>query len=178
LRVKNWLVVEKRDLLINIKGLYNKDYEYKVAFDDDLFKGYESRILEKGKGQIFIKLVKSTTMIQLMLIIDGTIELICDRSLKPFDFDINLEEEVIFKFGEEYKEIDDKLTIIPHETEVLDLNNVVYDIINLSVPMKKIHPDHYSESEEDELIYATNNNDENHNDPRWRILKSINNSNN
>ena len=93
----------RREYQIDIYSLSNDLHEYDFEINDILLSTPVNSILERGKGTCHIKLQKSETMITLHFSIDAKIELTCDRSLDKFQHPIELEEDVMVKFGEEEK---------------------------------------------------------------------------
>lgn len=166
---------------IEIIRLSPKIHEYEFAFDDRLFQYFQNSTIQHGKGKVSVQLDKSERMINLNLRIEGAVELICDRSLDPFLFPLEVEETVLYKFGEEDEDVSEALQIIRWDTERINLMQVIYDLINLAVPLKKLHPRfEEEEDEEDELIFSTREEEEEQalpkeEDPRWAALKKLKN---
>jgi uncharacterized protein len=94
---------------------------------------------------------------------------------------LNLDRKVIFKYGDEPREISDEIVIIPRDQDSIDLGQFMYEFIVLSIPIKKLHPDLRNEDEnEDEsdvkIVYSTsteNKKKEQEADPRWEKLKKL-----
>ena len=150
----------RRQFDLDIYKLSNKKHYYEFDINDLFFESFEDSIIKKGKLHVNLTLDKSETMIIGDFRIAGAVELICDRSLDEFDFEINTEEQLIFKYGNEFAEISEEIILIPRETHKLDVSQYIYEFIGLSVPMKKLHPRFQEEAEEDEesetlLIYST-----------------------
>lgn len=168
---------ELKKFNIDIFGLSNATYEFEFPFDDTFFGAFENSLVKKGSGVCKNDLIKSSSMITLRFNIEGSIELICDRSLEKFDYPIAISKEVIFKFGIEEKELDDDVYIILKDTQRINIANFLYQFILLEIPMKKLHPTFKDEAEEDELIYISKTDDrstsEDKIDPRWEALKKL-----
>jgi uncharacterized protein len=98
-------------------------------------------------------------MIQLFFHIIGTVELICDRTLEPFDFLLDIHQKLILKYGEEDEELTDEIAIISKNTQQINIAQYVYEFIGLAIPMKKLHPslaqEEYQENEEGILVYSS-----------------------
>ena len=71
---------------IPILSLEDKSYRYTFEGADDFFQAFEQEWVEKGQFRSVVELNKSATMIQVELKIEGSIRLICDRSLEEFDY--------------------------------------------------------------------------------------------
>ncbi|MEQ8927702.1 MAG: DUF177 domain-containing protein [Fulvivirga sp.] len=162
---------------IDIFKLSNSTHSYEFEFNDKFFAEIENSIVEQGSGEVVITLDKNESFIKMTINITGKIELTCDRSLDLFDFPINVDKEIIFKYGEEEIELDDNIVMITRDTQRLNLAQYIYEFIGLEIPMKKLHPRFNDESEEDEMVYTdeeTKNDDNSEaTDPRWEALKKL-----
>ena len=67
---------------IDIFGLSNDTHQFQFEYDEAFFSEFENSLISKGKGICEIELVKSDAMLDLNLRVEGTIELVCDRSLE------------------------------------------------------------------------------------------------
>ncbi len=171
------------DFGINIQGLENKRYEFEYQIDGGFFNNFENSEIKKGNLICKTVIEKTSSFIRVNIFIDGFIELICDRSLDPFNHDIHTNGLIIYKYGAEMKEIDDEIIIIPRNHQEINLAQPIYEFISLSVPMKKLHPRYRNQDmQNDELIYTTgpdkpgNNEDNAEIDPRWETLKKLKNN--
>lgn len=173
---------------IEIFRLKNGKQSFEYELNDKFFASIEDSLLEKGKLKATVVLDKSECLILSEFDIKGTVELICDRSLEPYDFEINDHQNLVFKFGDEFEEISEDVIVIPRDLPKLNLAQYIYEFIGLSIPMKKVHPK-YQEDESDEddetetkLIYRSEDNkkdtkesNESEIDPRWNALKDLKN---
>ncbi len=161
---------------IEIFGLSNSSHDYNFAFNDDFFAHFENSLVSKGKGACDVVLTKTDSMITLNLKIEGTIELECDRSLELFDFPITVNKEIIYKYGDEEKELSEDVFVIPKGEQEINIASFLYESISLEVPMKKLHPKFKDEPESDEMIYVSASDQESQEestDPRWEALKKL-----
>jgi len=171
-----------KDFSVNIIGLSKKVHLFDFKLNDDFFERYGKEVLSKGDFDAQVSLDKRETFIEVDFKISGQTELICDRSLEPFEFKINIDRKVIFKYGEEPQEISDEIVIITRDQDSIDLGQYMYEFIVLSIPIKKLHPDLKDQEEnEDEsdvrIVYSTSTEREEEKeevvDPRWEILKKL-----
>jgi uncharacterized metal-binding protein YceD (DUF177 family) len=86
---------------------------------------------------------------------------------------MSLSHKIIFKYGQEEKEISDDMVQITQGTERLELGQYIYEFIALGIPMKRLHPKFQNESDEDTIIYKSEE-DKQEMDPRWEALKKLN----
>jgi uncharacterized metal-binding protein YceD (DUF177 family) len=170
---------------IDIYGLEDKQYDYDMESGDAFFEELDQDIIEKGHFKTHIELNKSATMIQLRFHTEGTVGLICDRSLEPFEEAFVSDEKIILKFGDHNEELTDEIEIISRNTNRINLARYIFEFIALSLPFKKIHPSLRDDEEEagDEeviLVYSSESeeaqqeeSEEEKIDPRWEALKKL-----
>ncbi len=169
---------------IQIYKLSTKLHEFEFPVSDAFFSEFEGEIVESGKFLIKVNLDKRENMIEANVGFHGFINLICDRSLKPFEQIVDIEKKVLFKYGEEEAELEEDVFVITKNTQTINLAHFIYETIALEVPLKKVHPDEVVEDEDtDEYIYIddsleSDEEDENdETDPRWAALKNLKNKN-
>ncbi|WP_420577997.1 YceD family protein [Ekhidna sp.] len=161
---------------IEIFGLSNSTHDFNFTFDDEFFSHFENSLVSKGKGTCDVVLAKTDSMITVDLTIKGIIELECDRSLEPFDYPIAVEKEIIYKYGDEEKELSEDVFVILKGEQEINISTFLYESISLEVPMKKLHPKFQDESDDDEMIYISDTDEqsqEESTDPRWEALKKL-----
>ena len=161
---------------INIIGLSNKVHHFEHEFGDEFFKFYGSDLASVGKFRADMTLNKHETFIEADFIIKGKVQLVCDRSLEPFEYPIDLRRRILFKFGDHDEEITDEIVMIQHDTVTLEIGQYLYEFIGLSMPLKKLHPKFQTEEEDASggIVYTSETEtDKPETDPRWEILKKL-----
>ncbi|MDR6197045.1 DUF177 domain-containing protein [Siphonobacter sp. SORGH_AS_0500] len=176
---------EIRKYDVDILQLENKHYDFEFEGGEEFFKALEQDLIDKGEFKAKVGLDKSSTMLQLSFDIQGSYELVCDRSLDSFQEPFYTKEKQILKFGDKAEQISDEIELIPWDTATINVARYLFDFIGLTVPMKKLHPRFRTESSEDEedetnetLIYTSIPADEEKEpevDPRWEALKKLKN---
>jgi len=167
-----------KEYSIDIFGLKPGEHLFDYSIGDSFFQNFELSPVTTGQLQTQIKLNKNERMLTMDVSIQGEVELICDRSNDTFQFPLDIQEEVIFKFGDEEKELGDDVFQIHWDTERLDVSQYLYEFVAVAIPMKKLHP-RYLEDEtfEDEIIFTAEAEDDTSEegsiDPRWEALKQL-----
>lgn len=177
---------ELRKYDIAIRQLENRLHEFRFEIDEEFFSIFQQDLVKKGKVDSLVKIDKHETFMDIKVHLQGVVELICDRSLEKFNFPIELEKEVFFKFGPEPKELSDEVFVITTDTPGINLAQFFYEFIALSIPIKKLHPKFQSTQDESEnhLVYSSQTDNsfaetEKENfDPRWEELKKLKGSSN
>jgi uncharacterized metal-binding protein YceD (DUF177 family) len=172
---------------IEISKLSNKKHEYTFSSTSAFFSNFEQSLIEEGAFKVMLTLDKSETMMALYFHITGIIQLICDRTLEPFDHAINIRQKLILKFGDQDEVLTDEIEMIKRDTQQINIAQYIYEFIGLAIPMKKLHPrlakGHYEENEEGILVYSSGTDPgdaltdspaaDEPADPRWQILKNL-----
>jgi uncharacterized protein len=166
---------------VNIVGLSLSKHSFEFELGKVFFQQYQSELVSEGTLKAIVELDKHETFIEAVFEIKGTVRLTCDRSLEEFDFPIATRAKLVYKYGDENKEISEEVVMIHRDSASLDLGQPMYEYITLAVPMKKLHPrfqEEEDDSEEGKLVYTSSDdskdNDEDGSvDPRWEILKKL-----
>jgi uncharacterized protein len=172
-----------RAFRINIVGLSNKEHQFDFQIGDEFFRHYgkDAGLVSEGDLTAEVTLNKQETMIEARFLIKGTVKLVCDRSLDPFQHPLKIDKRVIFKFGDADEELSDEIIMIHRDSDTLELGQYMYEFINLELPMKKLHPryqDEADDGEEGKIIYSsgttsTDAESDEDIDPRWEKLKKL-----
>ena len=169
---------------IDIAKLQNRQYEFDFKIDDQFFQRFEDSLIDQGAADILAKVSKTETLIEIDLTINGNVVLTCDRSLDPFDYPLSIHQPLIYKFGAEEIELDDYMFQILPGTVTIYLDQLTYELISLSLPMKKLHPRFAEEADDDDdegqLVYSSEIESEEEDlpedeelDPRWQKLNDL-----
>lgn len=132
-------------------------------------------------GTIEIEFNRSLHFILAKLKFDVVVELVCDRSLDEFDYEVVQNYEILFKEEEIEESADENGAIrnIDHVSKQINIEQDVLDTILVSLPAKKLHPrfldengnpkeflnQQFGETDEDEEGETI--------DPRWEALKDL-----
>ncbi len=179
--------------LLDISSLRNESYDFVFEGGDDLFVLIKETLdidieVEKGKFVANLRLVKSEVMVKIDFDIKGTLNLVCDRSLDEFEQPFGVQSLHVFKYGTTPEDYSDELTIISNGMQTVDLAPLLYELIALQIPMKKLHPRYKDEDTRDSIIYVAESSTKNNKkeiltteastkeqkiDPRWAKLADL-----
>lgn len=168
-----------KEFAVNIIGLSKKAHLFNYHLEKGFFEKYGTESVSDGRFDVEVVLDKKETFIEVNFKISGQAALMCDRTLEPFDFPINENRKMVFKYGEEAQEISDEIVIITRDQDSIDLGQYLYEFIALAIPMKRLHPRFANEAESDQpVVYSTSptETEEKENDsidPRWEKLKKL-----
>ena len=161
---------------IQFASLKPGSYNFKFAVDEKFFEKFNESETKKGKVSIQIEFQKQARMLILNFKLKGRVELVCDRCLENFEYNLKSEERLIVKFGNEREEETDEIIIIQESDHEINVAHYIYEFIHLAFPTKRVHPDEKFCNRE--IIsklekLKSKNNIEDEADPRWEALKKI-----
>jgi uncharacterized protein len=163
---------------VNILGLSLTLHHFQYEIGNEFFSKYGTGLVSEGNFKVNVAIDKHETFLEVLFSIEGTVKLTCDRSLDEFDHPVKVTSKIIFKYGDEDKEISEDVIMIHRGAETLELGQYIYEFIALAIPMKKLHPRFQDESDDDGSIVYTSDTDkkeeEEEIDPRWEKLKKLN----
>ena len=70
----------------------------------------------------------------------GTVHVPCDLTNEMFDLPIKAKLHLVVQFGDNFNNDNEELLILPHGEHQIDVSQYIYEMIVLSVPLKRIHP--------------------------------------
>ena len=165
-----------KQFVIPFSGLSIGDHQYKFIIDKKFFENFDFSEIKNGKITVDLLLNKQENMLILNFIINGTVNVTCDRCLEPFDLDIYGKEKLIIKFGKEKFEETEEILIIPESDNRINISHYIYEYINLLLPYKRVHPDNANGKStcNQEVIKKFKEFSKSKTiDPRWEKLKDI-----
>ncbi|MEX0883886.1 MAG: DUF177 domain-containing protein, partial [Cyclobacteriaceae bacterium] len=136
------------DIIRLKEGEHHFSFEIGKEFLDHFEKIHEE--VSQSDLKVNVRLDKRANLIEVNFEIIGTVELTCDRSLELFDYPLETEQKIIYKYGLEEKEISDEIILITQDTQSINLAQLIYEFILLSIPAKKIHPDYLEEADDED----------------------------
>ena len=176
-----------KDFLIPFIGLKNGEHEFNYIIEKEFFDFYDYSDFNTICTNVSILLNKKSTLLELHFKHKGLVNLPCDVTNEDFNLDIKGEIDLVVKFGEEFNDEYDDVLIIPFNEYQINVAQYIYEMITLSIPVKRVHPgiadgtlesealfilgyqeDESSEQEEDKTEIT-----EEEIDPRWSKLKKL-----
>jgi len=117
-------------------GKHNFEYQISNAF----FEHFDYHEFESSDLKVNIVLEKKSTIMELNFKHKGTVNVACDTTNEFFDMPVKGKIKVVVQFGEEFNNDNEELLILPHGEHQVDLSQYIYEMIVLSIPLKRVHP--------------------------------------
>jgi uncharacterized metal-binding protein YceD (DUF177 family) len=128
------------EFIIPFVGLNIGTYRYEFKIDKSFFEGVEDTLIEDANVLVELAFEKKETMMIAEFSLSGTVDTPCDRCNDPMEVNIHGDYRIVYKFGTEVSE-DENLIILHPETFELDLSAPIYELLVISLPARKIHPE-------------------------------------
>ncbi|MDT0648656.1 YceD family protein [Autumnicola edwardsiae] len=162
-------------------GLKLGKHQFEYDIDNEFFDHFEYDEFNSVDVKIDLLFEKKNTMMELTFKASGTVNVNCDITNEPYDQPIDSSLFLVIKFGDEYNDEDEDLLIIPHGEFEVNVQQYIYELIVLSLPIKRVHPgveDGTLKSDvldklEELSIDKKEKNKEDEIDPRWDKLKNL-----
>ncbi|MFI5172057.1 MAG: YceD family protein [Chitinophagales bacterium] len=171
-----------REYQIPFVGLKLEVHHFNFVLEEDFFAHFENSLVKQGKVFIDLAFDKRDRLFVLNFDVSGAIETDCDRCGQMFSLPIHGNYTIYVKVGDEREEDTDNEDVvwIGEGDSILELSEIIYEFVHLSIPIKKTHPDRKDgkpgcDPEILKLLGTEESDDEKKEiDPRWDILNNLN----
>ena len=170
---------ELREYIVNFGKLKPGKHEFEFTIDENFYSHFEYSLVKEGKVGLLLTIEKQgENFLILNFEFDGYIKLECDRCLDKFDYPVHSKSKLFVKLegkGKGEKDDSDELIFLDEDAYEIDLGNIIYELINLEIPLHKLCEDGGKACNPDMVNYLGHVNDEAESepDPRWLELKKL-----
>lgn len=163
------------EYIIQFEGLKQGTHLFEFNLDNRFFEEFEYFDFEQSSFKVNVQFEKRSTMLLLNFQFEGTITVPCDRCLDPVSLEVEGDEDLIVKFGNETYDQTEEIMVLPiHEYEI-NVAATIYEFILVNIPQKRVHADGSCDAEVLKKLSEIEQKEENNDiDPRWATLKDIN----
>ena len=142
------MVMEKIDFLIPVNGLVSGKTSYRWTVGKEFFEEFENPDIIDASVEVEAVAEKSGHYIGVDCHISGSVTVSCDRCLGRLAIPVDTTGRLSVKFGsgddgtETSAEEDGREIVLLSGSDAdLDMRQIIYDYVNLSLPIKKVHPE-------------------------------------
>ena len=171
------------EYLIPFVGLKLGKHQFEYQINKTFFDYFEYDDFESADIKVELVLEKKSLMLELHFKHKGTVHVPCDLTGEMFDLPIKGNMRVVVQFGETYNNENEELLILPHGEHQVDISQYIYEMIALSVPLKRVHPGVKDGTLQSQALDKLNElkvtevkeevEEEKEIDPRWDKLKQL-----
>ena len=171
-----------KEFTIPFVGLKTGKHLFGYIIDQAFFEYFEYEEFNNVNIDVNVELEKKTTLLELHFKVSGWVNVNCDLTNEPYNQDIENEFDLVVNFGDEYNDENIDILIVPHGTYEVSIQQYIYELIVLAVPIKRIHPgvedgtldsDIFEKLEELSPKLKESKEKEEDIDPRWNTLKKL-----
>ena len=172
-----------KEYLIPFIGLKLGKHHFEYQISNAFFEIFDYDEYQDSKIKVNVVLEKKSTLLELRFNHKGAVNVPCDLTSEDFDLPIEGEMKLIVRFDEVYNNDNDELLILPHGEFEINIAQYIYEMIVLSVPLRRVHPGIQDGSLKTEALTKLNelavkeekeeSKEEENIDPRWDKLKQL-----
>ena len=172
-----------KEYLIPFIGLKLGKHHFEYQISNAFFEIFDYDEYQDSKIKVNVVLEKKSTLLELRFNHKGVVNVPCDLTSENFDLPIEGEMKLIVRFDEVYNNDNDELLILPHGEFEINIAQYIYEMIVLSVPLRRVHPGIQDGSLKTEALTKLNelavkeekeeSKEEENIDPRWDKLKQL-----
>lgn len=134
-----------REFDIAFVGLKPGVHTFQYQITDSFFENYGPQDFTNCKATVKLQFDKKSNFFMLKFEIGGSVTVTCDRCGQPFELQLWDDFEHVVKLVEDPTELegndDPEVTYINKTESHYNVASLIYEFINLSIPMQRIHPD-------------------------------------
>ncbi|AJR03075.1 YceD family protein [Siansivirga zeaxanthinifaciens] len=171
-----------KEFTIPFVGLKIAKHHFDYKIEKAFFEYFEYEEFNDVNVDVDLILEKKSTLLELNFKISGFVNVNCDLTNEPYNQPIKNEFDLVVKFGDEYNDEYEDILIVPHGTYEINVQQYIYELIVLSVPIKRVHPGVKDGTLDSEILKKLEelspkgekeNKIEEDIDPRWNTLKKL-----
>ncbi len=132
------------EYLIDIKGLTSGKHTLEYSLDGSFFESFGSDIILDADLKAMVEVEKVSGWIKVVCDMNGTVVVECDKCLADLTLPVNFTVPFTVKFSsfaDEEEEDDGDVIVLGKNDGEVDLSQVFYDYVVLSLPLKRVHPE-------------------------------------
>lgn len=131
---------KRKEFLIPFAGLKLGKHHFEYQISNAFFEIFDYHEFNNSNIKANVVLEKKSTMLELAFKHKGTVNVACDMTNEEFDLPIKGNMKLIVRFGEAFNNDNEELLILPHGEFQIDIAQYIYEMIVLSIPLRRIHP--------------------------------------
>ena len=137
-------VVMNDNFIIPLNGLASGESRFSWHAAKEFFDSFENAEILDADLDIEVRVEKSGRYLGVDCEISGEVTVECDRCLDELDMPVETHIAMSVKYGDEesqqeHQEGEREIVFIPEDSAELDMSQIIYDYVCLSLPMQRTH---------------------------------------
>jgi uncharacterized metal-binding protein YceD (DUF177 family) len=129
-----------KEYLIPFVGLKLGKHQFEYQINNAFFEIFDYDEFENSDIKVNVVLEKKSTMLELSFKHEGTVNVPCDLTSEDFDLPTKSKMKLIVRFGDAFNNDNEELLILPFGEFEIDIAQYIYEMIVLSIPLRRVHP--------------------------------------
>ena len=132
------------EIIIPLHGLTRGGQEFDFVLDDAFLEGFSRDVIEGLDAQAHLVAEQKGGWIEIHCTVVGQAKVECDRCSEELLMPVAIDEQLTVRFDAEPDDVvndDDNVIILREGTAEMDMAQTLYDLICVSLPMQKVHPE-------------------------------------
>ena len=154
------------NFIIPLNGLAAGETRFSWHAGKEFFEGYDNSEILAADIDIEVSVEKSGRYLGVDCGLEGSVIVECDRCLDDLELPVETQVSLSVKYGseensEEHQEGEREIIFVPQDEAELDMSQIIYDYVCLSLPMQRTHSEggcnpeamkYYSQPQGDETL--------------------------
>ena len=132
------------EIVIPLHGLTRGGQEFEFSLGDDFLERFSRDLIQGLDARADLVAEQKGGWIEINCKVAGEAKVECDRCLEELQMPIAIDQRLTIRFDAEPGDVvneDDNIIILREGTSEVDLAQTIYDLICVSLPMQKVHPE-------------------------------------
>lgn len=130
----------KKEFVISFTGLKLGAHQFSYQIGKTFFETFHYEDFLDANLQVTVDFLKKPTLFELTFKAKGVINVACDLTNEAFNQPIASDFSLVVNFGETFNDEDESILILPHNAYEFDISHYIYEMLVLSMPVKRLHP--------------------------------------
>lgn len=129
-----------KEYVIPFVGLKLGKHKFEYQISNAFFEIFDYNEFQNSDIKVNVILDKKSNLLEIDFKHKGTVNVPCDLTGEDFDLPIKGKLKLIVRFGETFNNDNEELLILPFGEFEIDIAQYIYEMIVLSIPLRRVHP--------------------------------------
>ena len=132
------------EITIPLHGTTREGQEFDFVLDDSFLDAFSRDILEGVDCKAHLRARHKGGWIEIECQVAGKARVLCDRCMDDLLLPVDVNETLTVRFDDSPEDVvndDDNVIVLREGTSELDMSQLLYDLICVSLPMQRVHPE-------------------------------------
>jgi len=131
---------KSKEYVIPFVGLKLGKHRFEYQINNAFFEIFDYNEFQNSEIKVDVVLEKKSNLLEISFKHKGVVNVPCDLTSEDFDLPVKGKLKLIVRFGESFNNDNEELLILPFGEFEIDIAQYIYEMIVLSIPLKRVHP--------------------------------------